>query len=297
MFCVFTKLFPRVSSVPSSSRHNLQRYISFRGGAQAHRVYIAVGSNLGSRFDNIVKGIDLLCESCNEVMLVRTSMLLETPPMYLSNQPAFLNGVVEIETCLQPKDLLKRIKDIERKLGRDFNGIRNGPRPLDLDIIMYGVENERSLEINDDDELQIPHPRLAEREFVLAPLIDLGASHVLHPVFNQSIDSLYKDLQKSTTLEAIPVLPLPRNRRIYFNETIIMGILNVTPDSFSDGGNFLGNVDMAVNQALNMVADGAGIIDVGGESTRPGAIEVAIEEELNRVIPVIKGIRNRKFDG
>ena len=68
---------------------------------------------------------------------------------------------------------------------------------------------------------------------------------------------------------------------------LVMGILNVTPDSFSDGGEFE-TVDSAVAHGLAMIAEGADIIDIGGESTRPGAVRITEEEELSRVIPVIK---------
>ena len=78
---------------------------------------------------------------------------------------------------------------------------------------------------------------------------------------------------------------------LQFNETIIMGILNVTPDSFSDGGKLKGSVDMSVNVALRMEQDGAGIIDIGGESTRPGAKEILVEEEIRRTVPVIRKLR------
>jgi len=84
-----------------------------------------------------------------------------------------------------------------------------------------------------------------------------------------------------------------RNYNFNWNQrTYIMGILNVTPDSFSDGGEY-NELQKAVNQALVMVKDGADIIDIGGQSTRPGALEVTLEEELNRVIPVIKAIREK----
>lgn len=73
-------------------------------------------------------------------------------------------------------------------------------------------------------------------------------------------------------------------------ETIVMGILNVTPDSFSDGGKF-NEIEAAVTRAKQMVADGAKIIDVGGESTRPGYTLITDEEEIARVVPVIKAIR------
>jgi 2-amino-4-hydroxy-6-hydroxymethyldihydropteridine diphosphokinase len=267
---------------------------SFSTLPNRRRAYVAVGSNLGNRFDNIANGVDLLCNSTSdEIKLVRTSSLLETAPMYVTDQPAFLNGVVEVETTLPPKDLLRRIKGVERDLGRNFSGIRNGPRPVDLDIVFYDLNEESSL-VLDDEDLVIPHARLSEREFVLAPLIDLGASELMHPTLNQTVRQLYEQLKQREKLEAVRVLPLPRGRMLYLHETVIMGILNVTPDSFSDGGNYQGQVDLAVKEALEMVENGAGIIDVGGESTRPGAAEVATEEELQRTIPVIQGIRQRK---
>ncbi|MCQ8877307.1 dihydropteroate synthase [Pseudoalteromonas shioyasakiensis] len=83
---------------------------------------------------------------------------------------------------------------------------------------------------------------------------------------------------------------LPRGRKLHLDTPIIMGILNVTPDSFSDGGNYY-QTDSAVMQAETLLNDGATILDIGGESTRPGAPDVTLEEELNRVIPTIKAIR------
>lgn len=84
---------------------------------------------------------------------------------------------------------------------------------------------------------------------------------------------------------------LPRGRTLHLDSPLIMGILNVTPDSFSDGGCFY-QTDSAVIQARKLLADGATILDIGGESTRPGAPDVSLDEELNRVIPAIKAIRN-----
>jgi dihydropteroate synthase len=80
-----------------------------------------------------------------------------------------------------------------------------------------------------------------------------------------------------------------------FNETIVMGILNVTPDSFSDGGQWSSSIEQAARRALEMVQEGAGIIDIGGESTRPGAKEVAVEEEIQRTIAVIERIRQGTY--
>jgi len=78
--------------------------------------------------------------------------------------------------------------------------------------------------------------------------------------------------------------------RLAGHDTLVMGILNVTPDSFSDGGAFVQR-DRALDHALRMVDEGADIIDIGGESTRPGAVAISAEEELDRVIPVIKALR------
>jgi dihydropteroate synthase len=83
---------------------------------------------------------------------------------------------------------------------------------------------------------------------------------------------------------------------LLFNETIIMGILNVTPDSFSDGGKCIHSVDTAASEAIQMEIEGAGIIDVGGESTRPGADDITADEELRRVIPVLTRIRELGCD-
>ncbi|OBP15967.1 dihydropteroate synthase [Rheinheimera sp. SA_1] len=89
-------------------------------------------------------------------------------------------------------------------------------------------------------------------------------------------------------------LVLPRQRELNLERCKLMAILNITPDSFSDGGKFVG-VDAALRQVASMLADGADIIDVGGESTRPGAIQVPLQQELDRVLPVIELIR-REFD-
>ncbi|CAM3729366.1 dihydropteroate synthase [Rheinheimera salexigens] len=90
------------------------------------------------------------------------------------------------------------------------------------------------------------------------------------------------------------ILQLPRQRQLNLDRPVVMGILNLTPDSFSDGGNYT-NLDAALRQTEQMLIDGASIIDIGGESTRPGAVDVSLTEELARVIPVIKAIRQR-FD-
>lgn len=225
--------------------------------------------------------------------------------MYVTDQPAFLNGAVELETDLEPHSLLKRVKWVEQELGRNFSEVRNGPRPVDLDVLLY----DRILLSDNHSEhssfepmtvetpnLIVPHPLMQEREFVLAPLQEAAGGHYQLPVLNSTVGSLLTSLQSKSsdsTSEpgAIRVLCLPRGRMLYFNQTIIMGILNVTPDSFSDGGKWNSSIDVAVRRALEMQEEGAGIIDIGGESTRPGAPEIPIQEQIRRTVPVIRSIR------
>ncbi|CAD2225269.1 7,8-dihydropteroate synthase [Pseudoalteromonas sp. 3J6] len=85
---------------------------------------------------------------------------------------------------------------------------------------------------------------------------------------------------------------LARGRVLELSEPVIMGIVNVTPDSFSDGGQFF-NITAALNHAMQLLDEGATILDIGGESTRPGAPDVSLEDELQRVIPLINAIREQ----
>lgn len=282
--------------IPSAKIRGQEGLVSLGGGQKGTRramshmkqAYIAVGSNLGDRLHNIARGVKLLCNS-SDVNLLRTSFLHESAPMYLTDQPPFFNGVVLVETSLLPDDLLRRLKDVEGELGRNFSQVRNGPRTLDLDIVLYGED------VVVTDNLVIPHPRMDEREFVLGPLCEAGASDVVHPTLQKTVGDLTRRFRKNHPLPStIRVIPLPRGRCLCFNETLVMGILNVTPDSFSDGGNYQNDVELAAQSALEMERDGASIIDIGGESTRPGAKEVPTEEEMQRTIPVIQRIRERE---
>lgn len=235
-------------------------------------------------------------------------------------QPTFLNAAVSCTTSLEPVELLAALKRIEADCGRTAGGQashgqrlqglanslsdfacapappihpfsqRYGPRPIDLDIIAYG---NRTVELP---HLQVPHPRVQERPFVLAPVADLAADEAdpagpacrLAAVWTaQGGESRVgrKGLQR--------VLPLPRGLVLPVGgETHLMGVINVTPDSFSDGGDAMATSD-AVAAALDLASAGARVIDVGGQSTRPGAQWVPAAEELRRVRPVIEQLRER----
>jgi 2-amino-4-hydroxy-6-hydroxymethyldihydropteridine diphosphokinase len=139
--------------------------------------YIALGSNLGDRVENLRLARERM-QSPN-LKLTRASSLYETEPRELLDQPWFLNQVVEAETTLFPRQLLARLLKIEQQLGRK-RLVPNGPRIIDLDILLFGnvVIHGRGLEI--------PHPRMAERRFVLEPLAEL-APGICHPRSGRSI--------------------------------------------------------------------------------------------------------------
>jgi 2-amino-4-hydroxy-6-hydroxymethyldihydropteridine diphosphokinase len=140
-------------------------------------VYLGLGSNVGAREANLQAALERLGES--GLGVARVSPVYETEPVGYSNQRRFLNLVVEAQTDLPPRALLPRITRIERVLGRR-RAARNGPRTIDIDILLYGSATVR------EPALVIPHPRMTERRFVLAPLADL-APDLRHPITNLTI--------------------------------------------------------------------------------------------------------------
>jgi 2-amino-4-hydroxy-6-hydroxymethyldihydropteridine diphosphokinase len=135
------------------------------------RIYLSLGSNLGDREANLRAAIDRLPPA---IHVLRASPLYETAPLEFTAQPWFLNQVVEAETALFPRQLLSRTARIERELGRTRD-VPKGPRTLDIDILLYADAIVHTA------TLDIPHPRMSDRRFVLAPLADL-APELRHPV-------------------------------------------------------------------------------------------------------------------
>ncbi|ETI42054.1 dihydropteroate synthase [Phytophthora nicotianae CJ01A1] len=253
------------------------------------RVYAALGTNLGDKVANLENALAMLTQTVGPVEA--TSRLYTTAPQYVEDQPAFLNIVARLRTELKPKELLGAFKTIEREIGRTPS-LRWGPRLIDVDILLYD-----DLDLKTDTEegpLIVPHERIAERDFVLAPLCDL-APDLVHPVLKQSMQKLYDTLQTGEQRYVPPVPMLPVDKSAPWSlgsKTFVMGIVNVTPDSFSDGAE-LATVAAAVQKALEMERAGVDIVDIGGESSRPGAESVTEEEELKRVLPVIRGLREK----
>ncbi len=150
-------------------------------------IFIGVGSNLGDKRKNINRALELLTGS-SEVIFTKRSSFYQTDPVGYKEQDWFLNMVVEIATSLTPWELLNRLMAIENEMGRQRE-IHWGPRIIDLDILLYG-----QLKINSPD-LQVPHPRLEERAFVVVPLAEISPGLLLPS--GRKVSDLADQLSKS----------------------------------------------------------------------------------------------------
>jgi len=141
------------------------------------RSFIGLGANLGNRKNNIEQALlEIAALSCTKI--IKVSSLIETLPVGGPNdQGKYLNGVAEIETGLKPEELLEALQSIEKKLKR-VRELKNGPRTIDLDILLYGKRKIKT------EKLQIPHPRMCERDFVMKPLLEI------EPLIGQLLEKL-----------------------------------------------------------------------------------------------------------
>jgi len=162
--------------------------------------YIGLGSNVGDRLQNIKKAVSLIADWPDSKIL-KTSSIYETEPWGVKDQAPFFNAVIEISTNLLPEVLLKHCLDTEKQMGR-IRTIKWGPRIIDLDILFYGSQVIKT------DTLVIPHPLLAERDFVIIPLNDI-APDFIHPVTHLSIHELTAsfNLSKLHPIEKLIIEP------------------------------------------------------------------------------------------
>ena len=232
-------------------------------------VLLGLGSNLGDRCANLEKAMGALA-ALSGTSLLRWSTVYESEALLAPKSPPawdkpFLNVAVELSTPLKPHDLLAATQEIERSLGR-VDGERWAPRLIDVDMLAYDDESIVS------PDLVIPHVGVSERAFVLAPLAEIVPTRRL-PGTKETVLQL-----KRRTNESLPAW---------------MSVINVTPDSFSDGGRWLKGDEPTTVQPEFL---GGNYIDVGGESTRPGAVDVDPETEWRRVVPVLEHL-DQQFSG
>ncbi|TYG90482.1 hypothetical protein E1A91_A12G173400v1 [Gossypium mustelinum] len=267
---LFKKLLPTKNGIVGSQKYCRATFCSILHSAVDHsvevhssdqEVVIALGSNVGDRLNNFNQALQLMRKS--GIHITRHGCLYETAPAYVTDQPRFLNSAVRAVTKLGPHELLGVLKTIERNMGRS-GGIRYGPRPIDLDILFYGKYQIGS------DILTVPHERIWERPFVMAPLMDLLGSVIdsdtvacWHSLSTDS-DGLFGLWEKLGGESLIGkegmkrVLPIRNHLWEWSKKTSVMG--------------------------------GADIIDIGAQSTRPMASRISAEQELDRLIPVLEAV-------
>ncbi|MGB2589942.1 MAG: 2-amino-4-hydroxy-6-hydroxymethyldihydropteridine diphosphokinase [Candidatus Acidiferrum sp.] len=156
-------------------------------------VYLSLGSNLGDREANLRSAIEALAPA--DIDVKKVSSIYETEPVDYLDQPWFLNCVVEAETELDAHALLRALNSIESRLGskKEFS---KGPRKIDLDLLLYGSETI------DTSDLQVPHARMAQRRFVLAPLVEI-APHARHPSWQGTAEELLSECSDRSSVRLL----------------------------------------------------------------------------------------------
>ena len=156
--------------------------------------YVGLGSNLGDRAGNIRRALDMLDRS-DDLSVLAISSLYETEPEGYEDQNWFVNAAAQIKAALSPGELLELFKEIERTIGRK-ESVRWGPREIDLDLLFYDQLCFESPDVT------IPHPRMHQRKFVLAPLAEIAAE-VLHPILGKTVETLLAELQTSKSVRRL----------------------------------------------------------------------------------------------
>ena len=240
-----------------------------------HTVFLSLGSNIGNRLHFLRQAVQALQE--NVLTEFTSSIVLETPALLLPDSPSewdrpYCNLVVRGKTHSEPEALLSALKAIEDQCGRSSQHLRWSPRTLDIDILLYDsvcIQTER---------LTIPHSELKHRDFLLH-LLALLEPELVCPGTQETFDALARAaLQKTKTKWKHAYVLFPQ----------CMGIVNVTPDSFSDGGCYY-QPDAAVAHCQQLWEEGASLLDLGAQSTRPDLTHtVTWEEEWSRLQPVLE---------
>jgi 2-amino-4-hydroxy-6-hydroxymethyldihydropteridine diphosphokinase len=159
-----------------------------------HIAYIGIGSNIDDKLHNCEKAISEILKTDRHKLLAKSS-LFKTQPVGYTSQDWFVNGVIKIKTDLEAHELLRKLKTIESQLGR-AETFRWGPRTIDLDILFFD-----DIEIHTE-ELEIPHPLIQNRQFVLTPLVEIDRD-LIHPVLKKTIQELLSNLKEDQGVEKL----------------------------------------------------------------------------------------------
>ncbi|SKB00233.1 2-amino-4-hydroxy-6-hydroxymethyldihydropteridinediphosphokinase [Caloramator quimbayensis] len=156
-----------------------------------NKVYVAFGTNMGDKNENIKKAIETMKD--RGLNVIKISEIYKTEPYGYTNQPEFLNGVLEALTDLEAVDVLNTLLNIEKDMGR-VRKFKWGPRIIDLDILFFNDD------VIDEKDLKVPHPDMQNREFVLKPLCEI-APDFMHPVLKKSVRDMLLELELKTNKE------------------------------------------------------------------------------------------------
>ena len=238
-------------------------------------IFLSLGSNQGNRLNNLRNAIELLKSVVSDI---KCSIVLETKAILRDEccceewDKPYLNMIISCNTTLSPQDLLSAIKNIEKSLGREDDYAKWSPRPMDIDILLY--QNQ----IINTPDIKIPHLELLNRPFFVHLLATMNPT-LRHPITNTTFSEIahLNNYSNSCFIKSLCLYPK------------LVGVVNVTPDSFSDGGLYH-NHSRAITQTIKLDTDGAYIIELGAQSTRPNA-NVSHDNELERLEPILKGMK------
>ncbi|HLB42280.1 MAG TPA: dihydropteroate synthase [Gammaproteobacteria bacterium] len=254
-------------------------------------IILGLGSNIGDRLNHLRKALQTI-KNIPHLTVQQVSPIYLSDALLPDNAPRdwdqpYLNAALRCETTLDPLELLKQLKNIEWSIGRKPEIRHWGPRILDIDILAWDDRVIKS------DLLTIPHENLLHRPFALWPLADI-APFWLFPLSGSSQNKTAAEMIAPWGSRFTGQAPF-HTRQIHqrIDTPQLVGILNITPDSFSDGGQFL-SADSAVQQAIYLVASGAEIIDIGAQSTAPHATSIGAKEEWQKLEPVLTGINDAR---
>lgn len=283
-------------------------------------VYLGIGSNLGNKISNFNKTYHLISKfgKIEKTSQIYSSPCLDEEGKIVKEENTFINAVLKLKTNLSPLDLLHKIKKIESLFKRRPKQKYYEAREIDIDILTY---NNELININEDTtnytttHLNIPHIRITDRLFVLKPLLDIDNNLMIINRENGELISvqflLEKLLKNKYSVDENKIKKLVKKDKIIYLDKILqhnpntcinlsekgcllMGVFNCTPDSFSGGLlNKYENYDKIIEILLKN-KNYIDIIDIGGESTRPGAKEVPQEIELERVATLLTKIKSNE---